>query len=131
MNFGQVSALDFSGFETSTTQARDILTKKTFGKKAVGNKANASYNHFLHFSQCFLLHQRYKLSLVPPLPVPKQQIVDSSKLKEFANDNFKLYEKDREFSKWVENTVGKGEIARCEQFLLFPQCFQRTCTADT
>ena len=27
--------------------------------------------------------------------------------------------------KRVENTVGKGEIARNEQFLLFPQCFQR------
>ena len=31
----------------------------------------------------------------------------------------------------VENTVGKGEIAHYEQFLLFPQCFQKTCTADT
>ena len=29
-----------------------------------------------------------------------------------------------------EKTVGKGEIACCEQFLLFPQCFQRACTAD-
>ena len=28
----------------------------------------------------------------------------------------------------VANTVGKGEIARYEQFLLFPQCFQKTCT---
>ena len=28
-------------------------------------------------------------------------------------------------SKWVENTVGKGEIARYEQFLLFLQCFQK------
>ena len=28
-------------------------------------------------------------------------------------------------SKSVENTVGKEEIARYEQFLLFPQCFQR------
>ena len=27
-------------------------------------------------------------------------------------------------SRWVENTVGKGEIARYEQFLFFPQCFQ-------
>ena len=27
------------------------------------------------------------------------------------------------------NTVGKGEIARYEQFLPFPQCFQRTCNA--
>ena len=26
--------------------------------------------------------------------------------------------------KSVETTVGKGEIARNEQFLLFPQCFQ-------
>ena len=24
---------------------------------------------------------------------------------------------------WFENTVGKEEIARNEQFLLFPQCF--------
>ena len=28
-------------------------------------------------------------------------------------------------SEWVENAVGKGEIARYEQFLLFPQCFQK------
>ena len=27
--------------------------------------------------------------------------------------------------------MGKGEIANNEQFLLFPQCFQKTCTADT
>ena len=27
----------------------------------------------------------------------------------------------------VENTVGKGEIARYEQFLLFPMCFQKAC----
>ena len=27
------------------------------------------------------------------------------------------------YPKQVENTVGKGEIARNEQFLLFPQCF--------
>ena len=28
---------------------------------------------------------------------------------------------------WVENTVGKGEIALYEQFLLFRQCFQKAC----
>ena len=33
-------------------------------------------------------------------------------------------------SKWVKNTVGNGEIARYEQFLLFPLCFQKTITAD-
>ena len=31
------------------------------------------------------------------------------------------------FSKRVENIVGKGEIARYEQFLLFPRCFQKAC----
>ena len=33
----------------------------------------------------------------------------------------------RKLSQQVENTVGKGEIARYEQFLLFPQCFQKAC----
>ena len=31
---------------------------------------------------------------------------------------------------WVDNIVGKGEIARYEQFLLFPQCFQKQSVAD-
>ena len=31
----------------------------------------------------------------------------------------------RQLSDWGENIVGKGEIARYEQFLLFPQCFQK------
>ena len=59
--------------------------------------------------------------------ITRQQILDSSKLKEFADDNFKSDENSRKLSEWVENTVGKGEIARYEQYLLFPQCFQKTC----
>ena len=62
---------------------------------------------------------------------PKRQILDPSKLKKFADDNFKLDKNSRKFSKRVENTVGKGENARYEQFLLFPQCFQKACTVDT
>ena len=31
------------------------------------------------------------------------------------------------YPKRVENTVGKGESVRYEQFLLFPQCFQKAC----
>ena len=65
------------------------------------------------------------------LPFPKRRILDPSKRKEFADDNFKLDKIVRKFSKWLENTVGKEEIARHEQFLLFPLCFQKTCTADT
>ena len=71
------------------------------------------------------------LGLTPLYSFPKWQIVDSSKLKEFADDNFKFNENGRKLSKAVENTVGKGEIARYEQFLLFPQCFRKTFTADT
>ena len=56
---------------------------------------------------------------------------DSSKLKELADDNFKFEENGRKLSERVENAVGKGEIARYEQFLLFPQCFQKTCAVDT
>ena len=37
----------------------------------------------------------------------------------------------KKLSKWEENIVGKGEIARHEQFLLFLQCCQKTCAADT
>ena len=44
-----------------------------------------------------------------------------------ADNNFKFDENSRKFSKQVENTVGEGEIARYEQFLLFPQCFQQAC----
>ena len=61
------------------------------------------------------------------LTFTRQQILDSSKLKKFANDNFKFDENGRKLSKRVEHTVGKGEIARYEQFLLFPQCFQKAC----
>ena len=31
---------------------------------------------------------------------------------------------------WVENIVGKGEIACYKQFFLFLQCFQKLCLVD-
>ena len=48
-------------------------------------------------------------------------------MKEFADDNFKFDKNGRMLSKWVENTVEKGEIACYEQFFIFPQCFQKAC----
>ena len=63
----------------------------------------------------------------PFMPLPDDKILDRSKLKQSADDNFRFDENSRKFSKRLENTVGKGEIARYEQFLLFPQCFQRAC----
>ena len=47
------------------------------------------------------------------------------------HNNFEFDQNGRKVSIRVENTGGKGEIARYEQFLLFLQCFQKTCTADT
>ena len=55
---------------------------------------------------------------------PNQKILDTSKLKVFTDDNFQFDENGRKvLYRWVENTVGKGEIAHFEQFLLFSQCF--------
>ena len=33
-------------------------------------------------------------------------------------------------SDWIENIVGKEEIARYEQFLLSPQCFKKLSAVD-
>ena len=57
-------------------------------------------------------------------PLPENKILDRSKLKQI-DDIFKFDENSRKFSKQVENTVGKGEIALYEQFLFFPQFFQK------
>ena len=46
------------------------------------------------------------------------------RIEEFADDNFKFNENGGKFFKPVESTC-------YEQFLLFPQCFQKTCNADT
>ena len=55
--------------------------------------------------------------------------LEFSKLKEFADDNFKFEGHGRKLikwvEKWVENTVGKGEIACFKQFLLFHSVFKR------
>ena len=37
---------------------------------------------------------------------------------------------DIQFSDWVENMVEKEEIARYEQFLFFPHCFQKLSVVD-
>ena len=74
--------------------------------------------------------KRLLLSPFLSYPFPKRQILHSSKLKECADDNFKFDEYDRKFTKMDRKHCGKREIARYEQFLLFPQCFLKTYTAD-
>ena len=45
-------------------------------------------------------------------PFPSNKFLDSSKLKGFADDNLKFSANGRKVFKQVENTAGKGEIAR-------------------
>ena len=69
-----------------------------------------------------------------------KNVTSDKQLTHYKKINFRLFQTERvcrrqfqnclngrKLSKQVENTVGKGEIARYEQFLLFPQCFQKAC----
>ena len=61
----------------------------------------------------------------------KAEVLDATKLIEFADDNFKLDKNDGSIFKWVEKSVGKGEIAPYKEFLLMKHCFLKILTADT
>ena len=58
-------------------------------------------------------------------PFPKRQILDSSKLKEFADDNFKCYENGLKFSKQVENTGEKRRNCSLRAISPFPTVFSK------
>ena len=76
------------------------------------------------------MHQLSEMNImdcINPFPNDKFQTLPKWK---FADNNFKFDEKRRKFSEWQENTKGKGEITGYEQFFLFLQYFQKTCTVD-
>ena len=73
-----------------------------FGYRSSWENAHMNY---LIYKWCLTLSQTKKK-------------LDTFKLKEFADDNFKLDENGRKFSEWVENAVGKGEIACYARFVL-------------
>ena len=60
-------------------------------------------------------------------PLPKDKILDWSKLKAFADDKINVNEIQKFRLGRVENTitVEKGEIAGFQHFLLFPKCFRK------
>ena len=60
-------------------------------------------------------------------PLPDDKILDWSKFKQFADDNFKFDGIAESSLNGLEKTLGNGEIARYEQFLLSPQCVQKAC----
>ena len=53
------------------------------------------------------------------------QSMDSSNSTAKEDVMSKIWTNGDTISDLVENIVGKEEIARYEQFLLFPQCFQK------
>ena len=67
----------------------------------------------------------FGIRVLNPLPDDKIQILPNRTTLQTTISN--LGKKGRKLSKPVENTVGKKEIACYEQFLLFPQCFQKAC----
>ena len=111
--------------------SRDILKKNIAGSRVrIHQPFSRIFFFFVFFSkickfECNTTSVHKKSCYI--YPITRRQILDSSKLKESADDNFKFDENGRKFSKRVENTIGKREIPLYEQFLFFPQCFQKAC----
>ena len=61
-------------------------------EKIIEKGENDGNQHFLLYPQCVFY------------PITRQQILDWSKLKQSADDNFKFDENTRKLSKRVENT---------------------------
>ena len=99
--------------------------KKAF-KSILGNQeTDNAYKLLYSFTDKLVVFERDLICYLQMLqPFPKQHISDSSKLNKFAYDDFIFDEYGRKISKKVENTEGKGEIARYKQFFLFSKCFQ-------
>ena len=62
-------------------------------------------------------------------PLPNNKILDHSKLKAFADDKFKVIQMLKILLNNIENIVGKEENAGYQDFLLFPQCFQKAISS--
>ena len=58
-------------------------------------------------------------------PLPNDKILDSTKLKAFADKKFNIAKMTISLFGRVENTVGKEENAGYYHFLLFSQCFPK------
>ena len=87
----------------------------------------ATTKQFLLFSQCFLPYMVHTFHFKCTLTHYQTTNFRLFQTERVCRSYFKFDENGKKLSKWVENTVGKGEIARYEQFFLFPQCFQKAC----
>ena len=67
------------------------------------------------------------LSLTPYLTCQFRALPIKQQIKIWC---YKYWQMGIQLSDWVENIVGKVEIARHEQFVLFLQCFQKLSVVD-
>ena len=74
----------------------------------------------IFFPSHWLSHIRQRFN-----PLTDDKILDQTKLKAFADDKLNVTKMIIFVFDRVENIVGKVEIAHYEQFLLFPQWFQK------
>ena len=58
-------------------------------------------------------------------PLPNDKILDMTNLKAFGEYKFSVAKMKISFFDRVENTVGKGENAGYQHFLLFPTLFSK------
>ena len=63
-------------------------------------------------------------------PLPHKPILGSYNSAVNKDMMSKIWKNGVQLPYWVENILGKGEIARYKQFLLFPQCFQKLSVVD-
>ena len=131
----QMNQFDSKAIMTQTEQiwrlVRSCETPLKQVTMAVEQKASADRTFFQRASLGVGAVCAGKIPFYCSETFPKQIILYSSKVNEFAEDYFKFDGNSEKCLKWVGNTLGKGEIARYERFLLFPQCFQKTFTEDT
>ena len=59
-------------------------------------------------------------------PLQNDKFLEVTKLNTFTGDKLNIAKMTISFCNTVENTVGKGENAGYQHFLLFPQCFPIT-----
>ena len=85
----------------------------------------------LSYAKAFSLDQSKSLSFGKELTRSETTNFRLFQIEKICRRQFYFAGNGRRFFKQVENTVGKEEIARYKQFLLFPQCVQKTCIADT
>ena len=105
--------------ETSLNTKKE---KITFTLQCLSEENN--YNKRLHRMCLSTSSFRFELP-VSLIPFPKRQILDSSKLKEFADYNLKFDKNGRKVPKWVENTAGKGKLLDTSNFSISQSVFKR------